>query len=276
MDRAKTVLCTLKFALSTGLLAMGTSAQADLVWHWEDRFGSAEQEKLTTWISTTVAGIERSIAPYPFDVHVHFYRRSGAGQPVPWANTIRRSNRQGVNFHVNPEFSPDALRADWTAYHELSHLLIPYLGSRHSWFAEGFASYMQYQIMHALGVLTEEQMQARYQERIGRAERRYDLDDMPFTEAAPTLRARRLYPTMYWGGAVYFLRVDQELRERGQSVVQVIRDFVECCRFTTRGLNGLIAELDRLSRGKSFREQLDQMHTEPGFPDDSEVWPDDD
>ncbi len=258
------------------LLSGGSAASADLVWHWEDRFNEGEKEKLTEWITATVAGIEQFVAPYPFDIHIHFHRSSSARQPVPWANTIRRSRRQGVNFHVNPEFSSEALRADWTAYHELSHLLIPYLGRQHSWFAEGFASYMQYQVMQAVGVLTEAQMRARYQERIGRAERRYDLDHMPFTEAAPTLRAMRQYPTMYWGGAVYFLRVDRELRERNKSVVQAVRDFVKCCRSSPRGLNSLVATLDRLSDGQAFRHELDQIRTEPGFPDDSAVWSDDD
>ena len=78
---------------------------------------------------------------------------------------------------------------------------------------------------------------------------------------------------MYWGGAVYFLRVDQELRERGHSVPAVIREFVKCCRTRTRGLEALVAELDRLSGGSTFEEQLEMMRTEPGFPDDSEVWP---
>ena len=260
-----------KIVLALCSLATAPAAQADLVWHWEDRFNAAEKKKLTEWITETAAGVEELAAPYPFDVHIHFYRTSSS-KPVTWANTIR-SRRQGVNFHVNPRFSAEELLADWTASHELSHLLIPYLGRRHSWFAEGFASYMQYQVMHTLGVITPEQMQARYRERIDRAERRYDMRDMPFVEAAPTLRARRQYPTMYWGGAVYFLRVDQELRERGHSVPAVIREFVKCCRTRTRGLEALVAELDRLSGGSTFEEQLELMRTEAGFPDDSEVWP---
>ena len=255
------------------LIALAPVADAELIWHWEDRFSDADKEKLTRWVTETVAGVERLVAPYPFDVHIHFHRTWSTRGPVPWANTVR-SRRQGVNFNVDPRYSSGELLANWTASHELSHLLLPYLGRRHSWFAEGFASYMQYQVMLELGVITEKQAQARYQARIGRAERRYDMDDTPFVEAAPTLRARRQYPTMYWGGAVYFLRVDRELRETGQSLVEVVRDFVECCRSNTRGLNRLVAELDRLSGGTIFKEQLDLIRTEPGFPDDSEVWED--
>ena len=261
----------LVFVLVFSIVSVG-SARAELIWHWEDRFNTTEKKRLQAWVTETAAAVEQFVAPYPFDVHIHFHRRSGS-KPVPWANTIR-SRRQGVNFHVNPRSSARELRADWVAYHELSHLLIPYLGRRHSWFAEGFASYMQYQVMHSLGVLNERQMESRYQERIDRAERRYALAHMPFVEAASVLRARRQYPTMYWGGAVYFLRVDQALQEKGKSVPGVLREFVECCRFRTRGLDALVAELDRLAGGDAFRRELDHVRTNPGFPDDSGVWTD--
>ena len=249
------------------------AAQAELVWHWEDQFSAAEKRKLKAWVEETVAAVEEFVTPFPFDIHINFHRTSSS-RPVPWANTIR-SRRQGVNFHVNPRFSAEDLRKDWTAYHEVSHLLLPYLGRRHSWFAEGFASFMQYQVMHSAGVLSEQQMAWRYQERIGRAERRYDMRDMPFVEAAPMLRAKRQYPTMYWGGAVYFLRVDQALKEKGTSIPDVVREFVACCRTNReRELDRLTAELDRLAGSDAFTKELMYVRTQPGFPDDSDVWGD--
>ena len=265
MSRRLSWLCTL------GFLILPMSANADLIWHYEDRFSVEERQKLEAWIERVHGAVESLVAPFPFDVHIHFNRTYGLRGPVPWANTIR-SRRQGVNFNVDPRYAAEQLVSDWTASHELSHLLIPYLGREHSWFAEGFASYMQYQVMQELGVITEAQAAARYQERINRAERRYDMGDMPFVEAAPKLRARRQYPTMYWGGAVYFLKVVTELRERDESVVDTVRKFVECCRRRTRGIDNLIAELDRLSGGTTFRDELDRVKTEPGFPSDDGVW----
>lgn len=72
----------------------------------------------------TVSALEDLIAPLPFDIDIHFYRVIDRGEPVPWANT-RRGRRQGINFHVGPAFRRRAFYADWTAPHELSHLLIP-------------------------------------------------------------------------------------------------------------------------------------------------------
>lgn len=227
--------------------------------------------RITEWITRTVAGVESLVAPYPFDVHVALYRAEPGDSPVPWANTLR-SRRQGVNFHVDPGRTREELLADWTAPHELSHLLIPFLGRRHAWFAEGFASYMQYQVMRSMGIVDDDEIEQRYREKIGEASRRYDLADRPFVEAAGELVARREYPTMYWGGAAYFLQADRRLRERGSSVPDVLREFVECCRTSTRGLEGLVAKLDRIAGTPVFSEQLETLRTQRGFP--ASIWAD--
>lgn len=247
-------------------------AQAEIVWHWEDRFSAAEKVKLTNWITKTSAAIEHLVAPFPFDIHINFYRAKRGNSPVPWANTVR-SRRQGVNFHVNPEHELQAFFEDWTAPHELSHLLIPYVGRSNSWFAEGFASYMQYQVMRAMHILDYEDMQVRYRERIERAEGEYDLHHLPFTQAAGCLAARGQYPTMYWGAAVYFLQVDRALQKRGNAMLPVLRQFMDCCRLATQGFDNLVDALDRLASEPVFSEQLDVMKTRPGFPAYRGTWP---
>lgn len=246
-------------------------AHADIHWHWEDSFSEAEKARLMQWITETVAGVEKLVAPYPFDVHIRFHRAKSGASPVPWANTVR-SRRQGVNFHVNPERTLEEFLNDWTAPHELSHLLVPYVGRSNAWFAEGFASYMQYQVMHVMSILDDEQMQERYRAKIGTAEQRYDLDEIPFADAARMLVERREYPTMYWGGATYFLQVDRLLRQRGTSMLAVLREFVECCRVDTRSFSSLVHELDRIAGEPVFSNHLEVMRSRPGFPDDAGIW----
>ncbi|AOS95616.1 hypothetical protein AUP74_00140 [Microbulbifer aggregans] len=240
-------------------------ARAEIVWHWKDAFTAEEKTKLTRWVSETTAAVEQHVAPFPFDLHIFFYRRQSQREPVPWANT-RRSGIQGVNFYVDPDYPLQAFLDDWTAPHELSHLLIPYLGRQHAWFAEGFASYMQFQIMQQMGVLSAEQVQARYRVRVERAARRYRYDDRPFAEAALRLRENSEYPTMYWGGAVYFLDVDKQLRKDGISLRSVLTDYVRCCRVRNHDLEALTQELDRLSRTKLFSETLADNRLQTGFP----------
>ena len=56
---------------------------------------------------------------------------------------------------VNPESSMQEITNDWTAFHELSHLLIPYRGHGDLWFSEGLATYYQNIIQARAGVLSE-------------------------------------------------------------------------------------------------------------------------
>jgi len=245
---------------------MAWPARAEIVWHWEDRFSAAEQHSLKTWIARTLLAVEDLVAPLPFDVHVHFYRLADRGEPVPWANT-RRGRRQGVNFHVDPAFPADAFYADWTAAHELSHLLIPSLGEASSWFAEGFASYMQYQVMQHMAVMNAGDVMAAYRKRIQRAESRFRYPGMPFVTASRKLRSAGDYPTYYWGGATYFLRADMALRQNASgSLSALLGDYLACCRDNEPDIAQLVQQFDRLLGEAFFTDLLLEFQTRPGFP----------
>lgn len=242
------------------------SAAPNLTFVWEDRFSAADQARLERWIITTQSALERLVGPMPMGVQVHFHRRDGAGEPVPWANT-QRGRRQAVHLHVDPSFPLDALLADWTAPHELSHLILPYVGRRNAWFAEGFASYLQYRVMQQMGALTPAEAAARYRRHVERAAARYAYPDRPFTDAAPRLRADRQYPVMYWGGAVYFEQVDASLNAQGSGLLAVLREYVACCRRDRQNLRDLLEQLDRLAGGDAFAACYGALARNPGFPD---------
>ncbi|HEX7038357.1 MAG TPA: hypothetical protein VF210_21510 [Pseudomonadales bacterium] len=242
-----------------------SAAAAELDFVWEDAFDAAERARLEGWIRETQAAVERLVGPFPMPVTVHLHRRASDREPVPWAHT-RRWRGQAVHFHVDTRHPPEAFRRDWTAPHELSHLILPYLGRRAAWFAEGFASYMQYQVMIAMGVLDEAEAGERYRARIGRASARYPYPRLSFVEAAPRLREDRLYPVMYWGGATYFLRVDQALRREGSSLPAVLRRYLACCRRDRQTLDALLGELDRLAPAPVFTGQYRRLAGERGFP----------
>ncbi|MDZ7668152.1 MAG: hypothetical protein U5Q16_01590 [Gammaproteobacteria bacterium] len=252
--------------------AAADAASSALRFVWLDDFAAAEQVKLTAWIQETHAAAVRLTGPLPMPVRVYFHRRDGAREPVPWAHT-QRSSTQGVHFHVDPRFPLEDFRRDWTAPHELSHLILPYLGPRHAWFAEGFASYLQYAVMQSMGVLSADEARRRYRRKLERAERGYEHTHQPFVAAAPRLRAEGKYPVMYWGGAAYFMQVDQALAERGSSLQSVLRDYLTCCRRDRDGLYSLLEELDRLAGAAVFSERLEHFESAPGFPRYADVIP---
>jgi hypothetical protein len=155
---------------------------------------------------------------------------------------------------------------DWTAAHELSNLLLPYLGRDNSWYAEGFASFMQFQIRHALNLLSKSAIFTEYQRRLDKAESNYTFDQLPFALAAKKLRAQRKYPTMHWGGAAYFLKVDQVLRANGGLLLKTLQDYIKCCRQNSSDLNTLTQDLDRISSMDTFSHELSVFQFQPGVP----------
>ncbi len=241
--------------------------RADSSIHWKDRFTTAEQQKLRAWSSEVITHVEKLVGPLPFKFHINIYRQDGASEPVPWANT-RRGHKLGVDFYVDPAYPLDAFRNDWTAAHEFSHLILPYLGARHAWFAEGFASFMQYQVMESMSVLSKHEKGHRYTRSLDTARRNFAYPARPFVKTITRLRRDGKYSVMYWGSAVYFLQInDYLLRSQGSGLIDVLKDYVDCCRRSYGGLYELIDELDSVANYKIFSRHLNKFKSANGFPE---------
>jgi len=233
-----------------------------IVWHWEDEFSAEERSMVREWLSLVTLSTEKTLGVYPFDLHFFIHRRNGSHEPVPWAST-RRHSLQGVDFHIDPSYSLQAFLDDWTAPHEISHLSIPFLGNDQAWFAEGYASFMQYQIMQTLGIFSPSELRAIYAEKIERCRSSYDRDE-DFVTVARELRSKNRYPDMYWGGASYFMQIDQVLQDdHGQSLTGLIKEYLLCCRPDDKDLDGLINTWDHLLGDDIFSELLHRYRHAP-------------
>ena len=246
--------------------AQPTNTYSELIWHWESKFSEKEKQKLQTWITRVHDAITKRFGQYPFPIHIYFHKARWASEPVPWANTVRTA-KQGVHFHVDSDASLGELLNDWTASHELSHLLIPYLGRSNMWFAEGFASYMQYKIMVDTGVLHQKQKWRKYASHLKKAEARYTYDRLPFLIASKQLAAERNFPTLYWGGAAYFINAEYQLLVEGIDIDTLLKKYLSCCRLKTRNLEDLISSFDALAQSPTFQSNYLFIEKALGFPE---------
>lgn len=238
------------------------SVSDSITWIWEEEFNPAEQEKLKNWIEEVYSVTNRVLGPFPFAVSIHFYRRDNASEPVPWAHT-RRLGAQSVHFHVDPSFSLKDFRSDWTAPHEISHLALPFLGRKNSWFAEGFATYMQNEVMETMGTMTEKEVEDKVKEKITYNQQFFEDKNEPFVEVSRDLVSQtHNYPAMYWGSVSFFVRMDQYLvQEKDSSLNEFIRKYQEVGRLKDQSINHVISTFDSMI-GKPVCRQLMNLYTE--------------
>ena len=242
-----------------------TQTRTKLHWHWEDDFSASEKEKIKKYLTKVTDAAFNVLGKYPFDVHYYFIRSDSKNEPIPWAHTERSNKIQGVRFYINPDFSYDDLIADWTAPHEISHLSIPHLGKENSWFAEGYASYMQYQIMQQLGVYTKEEVAKKYQEKIENIKNDYS-DKLNFVENAKSLRNKYNFPAMYWGSAKYFMNIDSLLKfQEGINLNSLIKKYQLSRRNKDKNIVMLLNSLDQNLKKPIFTNLYNECNTKSFF-----------
>jgi hypothetical protein len=235
-----------------------------VIWHWENRFNRDEVTQIKLWLETVNSAVTKTFGKYPFEIHYYIHRSKKGNEPVPWAHTSR-GEKQSVHFHVNMDYFLEDFLTDWTAQHEISHLSIPFVGREYSWFSEGYATFMQYQVMQSQGVYSALEIHKKYQSRVAKCKLSYQTN-LTLPEAADSLRAVWNYPDMYWGGVSFFWKLDKDYQENiNQSLTDVITKYVECCRVNESTPEEFCVVLDSISETKIATNLLVQYETQPAY-----------
>jgi len=111
----------------------------------------------------------------------------------------------GVLVRVPDRLTATTIREDWVITHELLHANFPDVGPAHSWLSEGLATYLEPIIRARVGLIDEAKVW------------RDMVDGMPKgqPEAGDEgLENTRTWGRTYWGGALFCLLADVELREK--------------------------------------------------------------
>jgi hypothetical protein len=233
-----------------------------IVWHWENRFSRKEVIQIKAWLKEIDFAVIQTLGNYAFEIHYYIHRSTRGNEPVPWAHTTRK-DIQGVHFHVNMDFDLDDFLTDWTAQHEISHLAIPFVGSKNAWFSEGYATFMQYKIMQKQGVYTSDQVHEKFQTRIEECKESYQ-SDKPLPIVADSLKQKWEYPDMYWGGFTFFYMLDEQLnRSKNMELSLLIEQYGNCCRINDSTPSDLCTTLDSISGSNLASQLLDRYMTVP-------------
>ncbi len=234
-----------------------------------------DKQAILDWLRVTATDVSLAYGRFPNpspQVVVVPIASNRDGGAVPFGRVIRDGG-ETVQFFINPERPIVEFLDDWTATHEFSHLMLPYLDKRHRWVSEGFAQYYQNVLLARSGAYDERYAWQKIYEGLERG--RKSRPELSPNEAAEG-GIRTGLMKVYWSGAAIALMADVRMRQQSggsQSLDHVLGRLQQCC------LPG-----DRVWSGTEFFETLDSLIDEPvfmplyrryadtaGFPDTAEL-----
>lgn len=238
----------------------------ELMFDYQSRFSAEQKKQLKTWLEQGKQAVENSIAPIPQQqLKVTLVQQKTRTEVVPWGQIVR-GNPDSVKLHVSDRASLYALTNDWTLYHELSHLYLPYLDYPSFWLNEGFATYMQYIVMYQAGLLSRKRFIARVKAGFERGRRKTLTKPGKLNRVSADMWRLRAHKRVYWTGAAYFLEADLALQQRSNKLANVIAAYSDCCRRDNSSGIYLARQLDRLSDSKIFSQLFNQYRERTDFP----------
>jgi hypothetical protein len=225
-------------------------------------FNTAERQQLVTWMDFISTALLQVYGHWPRHEWLMSVTPAAASNtnPIPWAE-VHRDAVDDIEFFVAPGATAEQLKQDWTGYHELAHLLIPYRGWGDSWFSEGIASYYQTILQARSGLLSEQQAWQRLYEGFQRGEAEIKFDGQTLQAISETMREDGGFMRVYWSGAWYFLAVDIGLRQQSSgknSLDLALQKLNQCCADQQLSVPQIVSKLDELNEVLLFQQYYDR------------------
>lgn len=182
--------------------------------------------------------------------------------------TVARGGGASLLLFVPRDAALEALRSDWVAVHELSHLLHPFVERKDAWLPEGFATYYQELLRVRAGLMPEPEAW----QRIAAGAQRGAAATHSLAQESADMFLTFEFSRVYWGGAAFALLADVELRKRSggtRTLDSVLTQIHECCSRSARPwpARELLARMDELAGAPVFSELAERNVYRPGFPD---------
>jgi hypothetical protein len=194
--------------------------------------------------------------------------------PVPWAQ-VNRGDPNTVSFYIDGSASRSRLLHNWTAYHEFSHLLLPYQGYGDLWFSEGLASYYQNILQLRAGKISEQEFWKKLDSGFKRGQADDAFDHLSLAELSPRMRETRSFMRAYWSGAMMYLLADIELRRSSngqESLDSALGALNRCCADRAMSAQQIAAKLDELLGRDLFQSSFNRFQLSTGVPEYASIY----
>jgi hypothetical protein len=161
------------------------------------------RESVLAWISNAARAVATYYGRLPVE-HVRVLVLPNAGSRIGPATTFGYGGA-AIKVSVGSETAADAFADDWVMTHEMVHLALPEVGDQHDWLSEGLATYVE-----PLGRAQAGQIPA---ERVW-ADLVWGLPHGLPERGDRGLDHTPTWGRTYWGGALFCLVADLEIRKR--------------------------------------------------------------
>lgn len=226
----------------------------------------SQPEKIVAWLKAGAENVAKAYGKFPLkSTQVVVIPVNGrSNEAVPFGRVIRDGG-EAVQFFVNTARPLSEFIGDWTATHEFSHLLFPYVEDR--WVSEGFASYYQNVLMARGEVYSPRRAWQKLYEGFERGKR-----SAPGLSPHSATFGNGGLMKVYWSGAALALMADVELRKLsgGKESLDTVTQQLRYCCLPSRKIYSdreFFSELDTLTEHKIFAKLYDEYAHSSGFPD---------
>jgi hypothetical protein len=234
-------------------------------------FTAAQQVDVRQWINHIAGSLLQVYGRWPRQRwRITVEPASGSSSDsIPWGQ-VNRGRIDTVRFYILADAGVSRLTENWTSYHELAHLLIPYKGSGDAWFSEGLASYYQNLLQARVGLLDEQAMWQKLLDGFLRGRQQAAFDGISLAKVSDSMPGNGAFMRVYWSGAWYFLAADVQLRQQsgGQFGLDDALDALNrCCAEQQLSASAIARKLDSENRIVLFEPLFRQARQSRKLPD---------
>jgi len=221
---------------------------------------------IITWIERSMAIVARYYGQFPAkELRMRISSGSGGG--------VRHGTTYGmrvpfIRLQIGREVTAEELSEDWVLVHEMVHLALPEVGDDHLWLTEGLSTYVEGIARVHAGELRADRVWAEQVRSMPNGLPRSGDEGLDHTHT---------WGRTYWGGALFCLLADVEIRKKTQNRFG-LRDAMSA---VLRGSGGVSFEwpIERVFKtgdeatGTTVLQDLyAQMKDKPVSPDLDDLW----
>lgn len=231
-----------------------------------ERRVEAGEGAMLEWIATAahaVAAYEGGFPVRSATVRIATHGGRGVGQ-----GTARFAGSPEIRISVGEDTEREDLRRDWVMTHEMIHLGFPSVGDPHCWMEEGLATYVEPIARARVGGSSAEEAWGKLLTFLPKA--------LP-KEGDGGLDSTAAWGRKYWGGAMFWLLTDVEIRSRTRGrrgLEDVLRAIVAAGGTIEQSwdVDRVIATGDRAAGAPVLRRLYERMATAPERVDLPTLW----